>query len=249
MNIPEPIAYKLAYSKRLLEILDSKIIAHLNEKPDAVIGEEYHDLSRFRSIIEGKKVRPLIPLICGDALQNIRSALDYLVWELVGANKDKPDEANAFPVCKSADTFKEAQKRRLRGVHPNAVAIIESLQPYHFGQGNEIQSVVFVLDKLANLHKHRTILMAEERHAPVEMIRIFDSSGNVVGFDPLLAMDAKAVATYIKTAFEMKVNAEMAIFIQFGEYPAKGLEVMSVVGGLYDNVALEIIPRFNRFFV
>lgn len=248
VNIPHPIAYKLAYSNRLLEILDSKIDAQLNEKSDAAIGEEYKDLSSFRAILQGKEVPTIIPLICGDVLQNIRSTLDYLVWELVIANKQKPDERNAFPVCIAQSTFKDSQKGRLRGVHPDAITIIESLQPYHLGQGKERESAIFVLDKLANIHKHRTILMAQERHAPVEMIRVVDPAGNVLGFDPLLAMDEKAVAEYIKAALEMKVNAQMVIFVQFGEGPAKGMEVISVVAGLYDSVALDIVPRFNRFF-
>ena len=212
-----------------------------------MISEEYHNLSSFRAILEGREVPIIIPLICGDALQNIRSVLDYLVWELVIANNEHPDEVNAFPVCKGLASFKKAKKQRLRGVHSDAITIIESLQPYHFGQGNEIQSVIFVLDKLANIHKHRTILMAQERHAPVEMIRVVDPAGNV-GFDSLLGMDEKAIARYIKVAFEMKVNPQMAIFVQFGEYPAKGMEVISVVSDLYDGVALDIIPRFNRFF-
>jgi hypothetical protein len=39
---------------------------------------------RFR---EKKPIPARLALICGDALQCLRSSLDYLVWELVEANK------------------------------------------------------------------------------------------------------------------------------------------------------------------
>ena len=246
--IPSTIQHKLLYSKRLLTILDSEIEWYLNEKSDDMIREQYKSPSGFRAALEGAQAPILISLTCGDVLQNTRSVLDYLVWELVLANNNHPDEGNAFPVCKSPDTFKDAKRRRLAGIHPDAITIIESLQPYHFGQGNEIQSVVFVLDKLANIQKHRTILIAQERHAPTEIINVVDSSGNVLGFDPLRAVDTKATAKFIKTAIEAKMNAQMAVYVVFGEEPAKGMEVISVVAGLYETVALEIIPRFNRFF-
>lgn len=247
MLIPHPIRHKLLYSKHQVERLDTQIARYLDEKSDEMLIEEYRDLDSFRSVLEGKEVSPIISLMCGDVIQNIRSVLDYLVWELVKANNCTPDEGNAFPVCKTPSTFREAQKRRLRGVHPDAIATIESLQHYHFGQGNESDSLVFVLDKLANINKHRTILMARERHAPVEMIRVTDSSGT--GFDPRLASDSQATARFIKTAFEKKMNLQMAVFVEFGEYPAKDLEVVSVVASLYEGVALDIVPRFNRFFV
>lgn len=248
MATPRPIQHKLLYSKRLLEILDSKIAGYLDAKSDDAIRDEYNELSSFGSLIEGKGAPSIISLICGDVLQNLRSTLDYLVWELVIANKNVPNEHNAFPVCGCADGFKEAKKKRLRGVDADAITLIKTLQPYHFGQGNEIESPVFVLDKLANIHKHRTILLACERHAPVDAIRVVDSAGNFIGLDPLLAMDGRTTAEFLKSALEMHGKVQMAVFVEFGEGPVKGAEVISVVSGLYESVALDIIPQFNRFF-
>ena len=248
MNIPIPIRRKLEYSKRLLDILDSEIVSLLNAKSDDEIRNEYNEISSFRALMEGREVPGFAALICGDLLQNVRSTLDYLMWELVIANKQEPDDKNAFPVCIRPKVFKEASKVRLRGVHPDAIAIVESLQPYHFGEGNESESSLFVLDKLTTIQKHRTILLTQERHAPVDQISVVDPDGNVLGFDSLLATDGKATARYLKDAFEKKVTAEMAVFVEFGEYPAKDMEVISVVAGIYEGVALDIIPRFERFF-
>jgi hypothetical protein len=248
MNIPAPICHKLAYSKRLVALLDSEIDWYLNEKSEDMIREGYKNPSEFAAMIQGREIPVIIPLICGDALQNIRSTLDYLVWELVLANKDKPDEANAFPVCKDPASFSDAKKRRLRGIHADAVALIESMQPYTFGKGNEEQSFLFVLDKLANIQKHRSILIAKERHAPTSTIGVRDGSGNIIGFDPSRAPDAQATFDVMKATIETNMNVEMVLFVQFGEGPAKGFEVVSVVSGLYRNLALDVVPQFNRFF-
>src|SRR5437667_236703 len=75
-------------------------------------------------------------LIVGDCLQNLRSSLDYLIWELVLAANNQPTKDNMFPICSTADAFKDAvsKRKRLIGVHPDAIAEIDALQPYHIGQ-------------------------------------------------------------------------------------------------------------------
>jgi hypothetical protein len=44
-------------------------------------------------------------LISGDVLQSVRSSLDYLVWELVIANGEKPGKHNAFPIALTVEAY------------------------------------------------------------------------------------------------------------------------------------------------
>jgi hypothetical protein len=98
-----------------------------------------------------------LPLIVGDCLGNLRSTLDYLVWELVLANGKKPGINNAFPIAQTPDAYaKEINNGRLRGVCSAACAVIETLQPYH-ARNDADKSLLSVLNKFTNVNKHRRI--------------------------------------------------------------------------------------------
>ena len=87
-----------------------------------------------------------LPLIVGDCLGNLRSTLDYLVWELVLANGKKPTPGNAFPIAHTLKSYtEEIDRGRLKGVDSGAVALIEKLQPFHVA--NPDCSLLAVLNK------------------------------------------------------------------------------------------------------
>ncbi len=76
---------------------------------------------------------PAIGLAMGDAIHCMRSALDYLVFQLVLSNASFPTIRTMFPVKDTREGFlREANEgRRLQGVPQAAVTIIDGLQPYH----------------------------------------------------------------------------------------------------------------------
>ncbi len=41
---------------------------------------------------------PHISLICGDAVHNMRCALDHMIWQLVLREGNRPNQFNAFPI-------------------------------------------------------------------------------------------------------------------------------------------------------
>lgn len=99
-----------------------------------------------------------LALILGDCLSNLRSTLDYLVWELVRSNGKEASVSNAFPVAHTLDAYEEEINRgRLKGVDPAAVALIQSVQPYHLSVPGD--TFLSVLNKLTNINKHRRLLL------------------------------------------------------------------------------------------
>src|SRR5882724_2518266 len=92
--------------------------------------------------------------VVGDFLSNIRSALDYMVTQVVAANPPhKPNRQTMFPICSSRDNFQEQLKRRrLAGVPSNALTIIESVQPFDL-----LRHPLALLDELCNADKHRDL--------------------------------------------------------------------------------------------
>lgn len=105
-----------------------------------------------------------------------------------------------------------------------------------------------MLDKLTNINKHRSILLARKRTVPTELIAIRDRIGNVVAFDARRATDDHASTELIAEAIKMEVDMEIAIFVQFDEEPARGHEVVSLLASLIDTVKVNILARFEEFF-
>jgi hypothetical protein len=92
-------------------------------------------------------------LVAGDALFNMRAALDYIVTQAVLSNPGHtPTRGNQFPVAQDAKTFRNLEPRQLAGVSDAVRAILERFQPYH--PGNE---PLRTLSKLHNPDKHQRL--------------------------------------------------------------------------------------------
>jgi hypothetical protein len=98
--------------------------------------------------------------ITGDVLHNLRSALDNLAYELALAYTGDPlppriAADSMFPLFaeEGTDTGKRL-KRILKGVHPEARAIIQGMQPYNPGHGGR-RNIRWVLNDLNAKDKHR----------------------------------------------------------------------------------------------
>lgn len=91
-----------------------------------------------------------VSLLAGDALHNLRSALDHLVWQLVLANGNTPTKTNEFPIFDNPDKYDKEVETKLRGVSKDAQHVIRGVQPF-----SQEDSVLFVLHELDIVDKHR----------------------------------------------------------------------------------------------
>lgn len=191
-------------------------------------------------------------LIVGDALQNLRSSLDYLVWELVLAANGHPSKDNMFPICSTEELFMQQVSRgRLAGMSPDAVAEVKSLQPYHLGQDFN-KSILWALDELVNVNKHRRILLTNLMAAPVLEEDIFTEDGRVwvrEGPGPVRVFDRDTQFSFPLIDGKVHVDKQILAAIAFDEGHAKGMEI-GFCGGYWTNYLLEILlPRFEKLFL
>lgn len=119
-------------------------------------GQEFPNLLRF------KLTKPMPQhawgLILGDAVHNIRSALDYIVWRLAGSHLD--DRTSVFPIYASEDDWNRAQWRfQRRPIHPDALAYIKTLQPYT--RPDPKRAKLWLLQELDARDKHKLITTTE----------------------------------------------------------------------------------------
>jgi hypothetical protein len=94
-----------------------------------------------------------LALIFGDMLSNLRTTLDYLVWQLVLATGREPGRHTGFPVARRPEDWPAQSSAALAGLDQEWVEEIQALQPYHWDQP-ELHPLA-VLDHVNNLNKHR----------------------------------------------------------------------------------------------
>lgn len=189
-----------------------------------------------------------VALIIGDCLQNLRTALDYLVWELVLAAQNVPGKKNAFPVCLNAKSFKEAVRNgRIDGVPEDAKRLVETLQPYLDSRGTE-GNVLVVLDELTNINKHRRVLLTIlnpffTRDPIVGTVR----DGEVVRLP--YVREAQTQATLKRgIGGQVEIDAYATVNVSFDEGAISGHEVVYVLERIATEIENGVMPLFDRFF-
>ncbi|MBI3104718.1 MAG: hypothetical protein HYY95_03910 [Candidatus Rokubacteria bacterium] len=123
-----------------------------------------------------------VGLLLGDAIHNLRSALDHMVFQLAAANLGSPPGEKArtqFPICDDDKKFKEDAKSMLKDVREDDRLRIESFQPYHRWNvppntqysdqlGGHFHPI-HKLRELSNLDKHRESFVLVPYQGALEM--------------------------------------------------------------------------------
>ena len=107
------------------------------------------DQAYQRIVITGAKSIPsTISLIIGDAIHNLRSALDHVAWELFRSRGIK-DQAIQFPVLSTAKVANQ-KISDLQAANPAAANVLASLKPYRGGN-----LALYGLHRIDIIDKHR----------------------------------------------------------------------------------------------
>lgn len=107
------------------------------------------------------KVDPIPPqlrIIAGDAIQNLRSALDYIVYALVYAHSGKRSTKVEFPISDCEPLTEKQQSRfagKVEGMRQDAIEAIQRIKPYKGGD-----DTLWRLHRLNIIDKHRLLTAA-----------------------------------------------------------------------------------------
>jgi hypothetical protein len=110
-----------------------------------------HDLFYLTDI----KIDPDIGLIAGDAIHNLRSALDHLAYQLVISGGGTPTTQTCFPISDSATVYNNTITKKVDGMAPTAKDKINAAKPYQGGTDE-----LWWLHKLDIADKHHAMLFA-----------------------------------------------------------------------------------------
>jgi hypothetical protein len=92
------------------------------------------------------------PLLAGEAIQNLRSALDHLIYEKSGGKS-----STSFPIFTNRSEYGEKAPGRLKGVSEEVKNQIAEFQPFRFMPEDASHHPLAQLSSLSNRDKHRIL--------------------------------------------------------------------------------------------
>lgn len=119
--------------------------------------ERRHDASakRFQFWGYSQALPHDLSALVGDAVHNLRSSLDHMIWKLAEKNRH-PDPKAQFVARAKASEFRKDRRGALACIGPEALQLLDTVQPYHAPTPRD--APLYVLTDLDNRDKHRALL-------------------------------------------------------------------------------------------
>lgn len=214
-----------------------------------------------------------LPLIIGDCLQNMRSALDHLAWELgVSQVGGDPPSYTSFPISRTYDAFHERDNggrltsrsglKKIDTIHPDAQTYIEGLQPYQRGEFEADTDPLWILNELARIDRHRnlSVIGSTTRHTSYAVGKR-DSTGAFVADSGSVLSAELNFGTFEDGADILRITLrkpDPSMEVQFdgtthitlrNAGAATGINVVDLLSSVHRHVKYTVLPEFGEFFV
>lgn len=252
MALPESIRFKIDRAGdhlKSLQIEVNRVIEYLRVNAIVVDRDPESDEWVWRFVAQSSDVSG-VSVLAGDLVHNLRSILDYIVWELADEKKQRP--LPEFPIYsqpgQGADGFHQTGILKIWTLPMEAKVIIESLQPYQ--GGNEPLSV---LQRLDNIDKHRRVIsvpyailsttfLPDARSVNLTGGVSFTPAGRFKYGDVLFRCAGSNPVSQVE-----RVHIQPAYQVAIEEEAVSG-EIMAKLTPLYDFVKDNVIPQFEPLF-
>jgi hypothetical protein len=146
---------KIERAKQHVRDLESALQAFRDTNPygfriedDLQTGDKIHRIN-IRS-----QTPDSLSLMVGDAIHNLRSALDHLAWQLVEVNGHTPSKGTYFPISETLTKYTSQKGAKIQGMSTGAKNLIDAIKPYQGGNDN-----LWKLNELDNFDKHRLLFV------------------------------------------------------------------------------------------
>lgn len=153
------ISSKIQRAKTHMDDVKRQVAAFLSSQPYRI--ETKRDPQSRRLIYFISRADPCpngIPVVAGEVIQNLMTALDHLAFQLVCREVgDAPPNVSKiyFPIGADAATYKRDSRKKMLGAHVDTLALLDTLTPYKSGD-----DLVWQLQQINNIDKHRTLVTA-----------------------------------------------------------------------------------------
>jgi hypothetical protein len=150
-GVPESIWIKIKRADHHIKDLEVRIPKFIGSGPyKTVCYMDAQGCPTYR-LSNVKPIDPMISAVAGDAIQNLRAALDYLMCALWSRANDGECKRIQFP-CMSAGEYESKGLGEIHGVvRQDAIDAISAVEPYEGGKGE----LLWRLHRLSIIDKHR----------------------------------------------------------------------------------------------
>jgi hypothetical protein len=160
-------------------------------------------------------------LLFGDAVNNLRSSLDHLVYALAirASGQDPPPDSNRlqFLILDDPSAWQAQSRRRLGPLSDQMRTAIEAVQPYKLGSQNLAHSsVLWWIGELDNAAKHRMIRPVFIAPAGFEAIVRTLTAGPMTVTTPLAPIQDQATILEISGEAVTEVEDEVKVALGIG---------------------------------
>lgn len=254
--IPNSVRLKIDWAEKHLDALDAEIDRwssgprnprRLKRIHDGVPPTDFRAQFRF-----DPPIPDTVPMIIGDAVHNLRSALDHLACALaeleIPTDSETGHSGIEFPIYISEDKFNKSGAAKIKKLATAAKDEIKSLQPYNAGDNARLQ-YLWALHQLDIIDKHRRISVMGGRYSMPANYRPQARQGDEVIFKGRIYIPFKdGDIIHIRDVdpeFEPDITGTIAI--RWGDRPDESLE-FGTLHHIHNEVANNVIPHFVRFF-
>jgi hypothetical protein len=154
---------KLNWARKNLDALNAEVGAFNDRQRRHIRVESNDDRTEYCFYVTAvEQVNPDWPLMVGDVLFDLRSALDHLVYELhaaaFGGNVPSAlERSSMFPIFRTRALWKSKGKWRVKKLPIRVQAEVQRLQAYHDSGSNHVGGLLWFLDDVQNFDKHRRL--------------------------------------------------------------------------------------------
>ena len=238
---------KIERAKYHVNDLSGKINAYLAQKPYTLVFVRMKNSNRATPMLKSQiAIPPEFSLIIGDAVHNLRAALDHVIWQMIGHLATRPENVQyPFPTKPvSEDGFRSAiVGREIQRAGEHVVKTIISLNAQPGGD-----KLIYGVHTLDIADKHKLIVTTAETAMLDRRWSIPDNpaiSVNWIG------------ATWTRTAsdevpdgwIEEQAKVQPTFFISFGDgEPFISQEIISALQNMVNRISRAVNSLITAYF-
>ena len=198
---------KLEHAKQILLTLKSEIDSFLSSRPYRVGNMRDDDTRLIYIATHVEEVPKSIPLLTGDIIQNLRSALDHIAYALYKLNSTGTGRHVYFPISENEARYNEQKERWTDGMSQEVKDLFDTVRPY--GGGNDI---LWHIHALNNIDKHRNLITSGAALAGVDIGA--HMMGNMAELSGSMPQDFPELHLFLRptdNVFPLSVGSELFI--------------------------------------
>jgi len=228
---------RVGRAKELLDTLKTEGLAFWESHPYLMLVEaDPNGTTKTYKCRLAQQVPPVFDFWVIEAVDHLRTSLDYLGYAIARLAGKREPKACYFPIADTAAKLKTGVigRGRCKDLPPDIVTFFEALEPYQGGKAG----AVWVLNKLCNSGKHRflTSVGLQSAYNEIDITKL--PLGSVI--HPHHWDSSKNEISYFSTPLDMEpqYKFEIAFFIAFSNVePLTGAPVFPHLFAIADEVA------------